>query len=82
MGIFCGFPNLLCNRAAYFADITQPYFVAHIILIFHHVTAIPYHIMRLFLTCILQCRDYTRAQNVWSGWPAYEVKCLCSIGRD
>ena len=21
---------------------------------------------------------YTRAQNVWSSWPVYEVKCLCS----
>ena len=42
--------------------------------------SIPYN--ETFLTCILQCRDYTRAQNVWSGWPAYEVKCLCSIGRD
>ena len=20
---------------------------------------------------------YTRAQNVWHGWPVYEVKCLC-----
>ena len=25
---------------------------------------------------------YTRAQNVWSGWPVYEVKCLCSRGQD
>ena len=23
---------------------------------------------------------YTQAQNVWSGWPVYEVKCLCSRG--
>ena len=25
---------------------------------------------------------YTRAQNVWSGWPVYEVKCLCSRGQE
>ena len=25
---------------------------------------------------------YTRAQNVWGGWPAYEVKCLCSRGQE
>ena len=22
---------------------------------------------------------YIRAQSVWSGWPVYEVKCLCSL---
>ena len=21
-------------------------------------------------------------QNVWSGWPVYEVKCLCSRGQE
>ena len=25
---------------------------------------------------------YTRVQNVWSGWPVYEVKCLCSGGQE
>ena len=25
---------------------------------------------------------YTRRQNVWSGWPVYEVKCLCSRGQE
>jgi hypothetical protein len=24
---------------------------------------------------------HTLHQNVWSGWPVYEVKCLCSRGR-
>ena len=24
---------------------------------------------------------YTRVQNVWHGWPVYEVKCLCSRGQ-
>ena len=24
---------------------------------------------------------YNQAQNVWSGWPVYELKCLCSRGR-
>ena len=24
---------------------------------------------------------YTRRHIVWSEWPVYEVKCLCSIGR-
>ena len=24
---------------------------------------------------------YTRCQNVWQGWPVYDVKCLCSRGR-
>ena len=25
---------------------------------------------------------YTRVQNVWSGWPVYEVKCLCFGGQE
>ena len=25
---------------------------------------------------------YTRVQNVWYGWPAYEVRCLCSKGQE
>ena len=25
---------------------------------------------------------YTRAQNVWSGWPVYELKCLCSRAQE
>ena len=24
---------------------------------------------------------YTVRQNVWSGWPVYEIKCLCSRGQ-
>ena len=26
--------------------------------------------------------SYTRVQNVWFGWPDYEVKCLCSKGQE
>ena len=43
---FCGYPNLQSKGAAHFADITQPYFIAHMILNFHHVTAT--HIIHFF----------------------------------
>ena len=29
------------------------------------------------LLCNIYGSGYTRAQNVWSGWPVYEVQCLC-----
>ena len=27
-------------------------------------------------------QGYTHCQNVWHGWPVYEVKCLCSRGQE
>ena len=37
---------------------------------------------KLQFSLSLHFNTYTLNQNVWSSWPIYEVKCLCSRGQE
>ena len=43
-----------------------------------HFATKPVHLWHLSKPWVTCQRHNTRCQNVWSGWPVYEIKCLCS----
>ena len=41
-----------------------------------------FHTWLVYVLTYLHFTWYIHCQNVWSGWPVYEVKCLCSRGQE